>query len=511
MKRILYRHILLLLIVATGASCSRHGGGKLSLRQAQYVVAQADSLWHEGQMYGVDAGDSATLAQAYLTLNDHSSIYSFVHCTSSLRTSFAHACYHYGRLLRAKENPVEAMQAFIAATHSRTRDYHILGRVYSNMGDICHLAGEFQLSYDMFEKSAEMFLKNGDTLLYYYDLNNMAFELAEQGDKEETFNILSQIKTTCTDESLSLKMLETITEVYIQTQNYDSAIFYARKIQSANNSSLIWKMQLAQAYSFLHINDSATYYANIVIAETHLLQELNNALYILTNDDIAKEKETIRETAAKRADTQKLLEIRHGKLSQATQLLEQDLVRTPDWKWLYATAITVFVIMVVLLIYFYRKRCQHALLSQKIDNLRHETKSMQEKHEQIVQEHNGYTGTLITQIERNCKILLQTEDFPNNIHWKDYNAMCKIINDNCGNLTPKLQTIYHLSEREIRLCVLVLLGISNSEQLAERLHYGSSGIRNFKNRTAKKLGTNSIELRNILLNIAVGEIQKVDK
>lgn len=73
-------------------------------------------MWHEGQMYGIDAGDSATLAQAYETLN------SFVYCTSSLRTSFAHACYHYGRLLRAKENPVEAMQAFIAATHSHTRD-----------------------------------------------------------------------------------------------------------------------------------------------------------------------------------------------------------------------------------------------------------------------------------------------------------------------------------------------------------------------------------------------------
>lgn len=69
----------------------------------------------------------------------------------------------------------------------------------------------------------------------------------------------------------------------------------------------------------------------------------------------------------------------------------------------------------------------------------------------------------------------------------------------------------HFSEREIRLCILVLLGISNSEQLAEMLHYGISGIRNFKNRTAKKLGTNSIELREILLNIAVGEIQKTDK
>ena len=91
--------IMLLGFVALLSSCASS-----NVREAQKVVAQADSLWHEGKMYGVDMGDSATLAQAYETLN------SFVHCTSSLCTSFAHACYHYGKLLRAKENPVSAMQ-----------------------------------------------------------------------------------------------------------------------------------------------------------------------------------------------------------------------------------------------------------------------------------------------------------------------------------------------------------------------------------------------------------------
>ena len=83
------------------------------------------------------------------------------------------------------------MQAFIAATHSGTKDYHILGRVYNNMGDICHLASEFQLSYAMFEQSANMYLKNGDSLLYYYCLNDMAFELAEQGKEDNVLSLLS--------------------------------------------------------------------------------------------------------------------------------------------------------------------------------------------------------------------------------------------------------------------------------------------------------------------------------
>ena len=165
-------HLKILLLAFSAVflgSCSSR-----AIHEAEAVVAQADSLWQAGLMYGTDAGDSLTLAQAYETLKEHSAfsrqlseVCPFIPCTSLLRT-YAHSCYHYGKLLRAKDNPAEAMQAFINATHSRTRDYNILGRVYSNMGSISHLAGEFQLSYDMYEKSADMFIRNCDSTAYFY-------------------------------------------------------------------------------------------------------------------------------------------------------------------------------------------------------------------------------------------------------------------------------------------------------------------------------------------------------
>ena len=199
------------------------------------------------------------------------------------------------------------------------------------------------------------------------------------------------------------------------------------------------------------------------------------------------------------------------KLTRAVQLLEQDLNHKPDLRWLYAIVATILAIGIVLLIYIHRKRRQHQLLSQQIDDMRAKNKDIKQQHEQIVHEHTEYTKNLLSQTEQNCTILIHSGDFPKNIHWKETEALFELIDDRFGMLATKLQTSYHLSEREIRLCILVLLGISNSEQLAEMLHYGISGIRNFKNRTAKKLGTNSIELREILLNIAVGEIQKTDK
>ena len=70
-----------------------------AVREAEDVVAQADSLWHAGKQYGIDEGDSATLAQAYKTLE---AIPLPFREGLGLGSPYAHTCYHYGKLLRAE-------------------------------------------------------------------------------------------------------------------------------------------------------------------------------------------------------------------------------------------------------------------------------------------------------------------------------------------------------------------------------------------------------------------------
>ena len=220
-------------------------------------------------------GDSATLAQAYKTLE---AIPLPFREGLGLGSPYAHACYHYGKLLRAKENPVEAMQAFIAATHSGTKDYHILGRIYSNMGDIAHLAGEYPLSYDMFEKSADMFLQNGDTLSYYYDLNNMAYELAEQGKKESAIYLVSQIEKSCTNKEILTKTLETRAEACLYAHQYDSILYYTNLLYSNNSREPNIFLLRAKAFTFLEQKDSAVYYAQHVLSLSNELFDKNSAM-----------------------------------------------------------------------------------------------------------------------------------------------------------------------------------------------------------------------------------------
>ncbi len=485
--------------IVTFMSCSHADGSHISVREAQVVVAQADSLWHAGKMYGVDEGDSATLAKAYERLKEHSAFNTFVHRTPSLCT-YAHACYHYGKLLRAKDNPVAAMQAFINATHSNTRDYHILGRVYSNMGDICHLAGEYQLSYDMFEKSADMFLRNGDTLLYYYDLNNMAFEKAIATEKDSAFVILSKIEKCCSDSSILLKIIETKAEACLYKQQYDSVLYYSNLLcLHGCNEPMIYLLR-AKTYSFMGQRDSAVYYARNILLMSDELYNKNSALYILTHCDDSIDIEGVRELSSNRSDTQKLIEIRQGKLSQAIQLLEQDMLAKPDRRWILSMVSFIqFSCVLIIVIYIWRKRKQHQHILQDIrikeeqqTKLVHEIDLLshiqQVRHEEI-----------IANIEQFCQLCENDRYYYEHLHWNNYAEMSEIVNRYLYNVIANLEP-YNLSEKETRLCVLVLLK-ATTNQMVNLIPYSHSGLGKFKYTIARKLGTKTTQMRPFILGL----------
>ncbi len=471
--------ILVIVYCAGMWSCSSH-----RLEEAQATVATADSLWHNGQCLS----DSAQLAQAYHTLHRRRAVYP---------DEYAHACYHYGKLLRAKDDPVAAMQCFINASHSRTHDYHILGRIYSNMGSICHLAGEYALSYDMYERSANVFLQDRDTLSYYYLLNDMALEQAVLGKKDTACLLLSLIENSSKSQYLLPIILETKAEACLYAQQYDSAIYYATQAHLFGNYEASCVLLIAQSYSLRGIQDSATYYAEKVRTMTNSLMIINNALYILTNDDDTKDSQTIRKIAAERADVQKLLEIRQGKLSQAVQLLEQDIHRKPNWEWVYATIVTLLLVAISIGVYSHRKRKQHRLLSQQLADLTSATSDIREKHKELTARYQTDHERMEDEIKRKCVVMRSDPNLAASIEWARFDSMCHQIDRHFYGLASLLLSKHILNETEIRLCILVLLDMSRAE-IANMLPYALNSVGKLKDHTAKKLGTTGKNLRNFL-------------
>ena len=464
--------VFVLSLVLTGLSaCSPR-----ALHEAEEVVRTADSLRAAGQMYGIDTGDSATLAQAYETLGKQP----FVLCTSSLCTSYAHACYHYGRLLREKDNPVAAMECFINASHAHTRDYHILGRVYSNMGDICHLAGEYPLSYEMYKLSGEMYLKNKDTLLYYYDLNNMAFELALLGDKDSSYHIINRIDQQKIDRYAEMKINETKAEACLRACQYDSAIYYTSLFCSGIFVEPTGLLIRAQAFSRQEENDSAVYYANQVLSLSNEVYNENNALYILTNMDDKKDSKAIREVASERADVQKQIEIKRSRLAQAVQLLEQDLNKGFDW----ITWLAVLLIMIILIGF--------TILPLRIR--RHKLQTQKQVKEIVDKQANNVLESIRKHID--------ITNLNSTLHWRNYKEMKADADLYLGGIVTQLES-YNLNEIEVRFCILTILDFQ-LRKIADILCYSfPSGIKTLKKRIANKLGTTPPELKDFLLRISI--------
>ena len=199
------------------------------MHESRHTLDVADSLRvNEGRLYD----DSLALAEAYTLLGHWRLIYP---------DDYARACYYYGRMLRHRGDQVAAMRAFINGTHAPYMqrvvplpwfsDYHILGRIYSNMGTMSHLAGEFELSYEMYKTASEQMLKTDDSTSYYYLLNDMAVELAEQKLQNETLALLDSIEHNCTNDGVLTKLWETKAIMYYNIGKYDSAIISVKQLQ----------------------------------------------------------------------------------------------------------------------------------------------------------------------------------------------------------------------------------------------------------------------------------------
>ena len=480
-------HIFIILLIGLVACSPR------AVHEAQRTVAVADSMRAEGQMYGVDEGDSAALAQAYSALHAWRIV-----CP----TDYAHACYHYGRLLRAKEYPASAMECFIRATHSRTRDYHILGRVYNNIGDICHIAGEYDLSYDMFERSANEYLTDGDTLSYYYCLNDMAFELAEQKKTKEAIILLANIVRSCSDGGVVAKTMETKAELYKQIQRYDSAIYYVNQLLSVRPSEYTGLVIKAQAYDKLGLKDSALLYANKVMDLHPVPIKQYNVLYICAHADSTLSENEILELTSIRDDIHTYeLDVHKKEHARAVEVLLQEEKQYKDKQHIIIVIFILIFLSIIVgagyLVYVNRKQKHIATETAKAEE---QNRIMS----QLMREKQANYQKQKEKLERNCRSLREIDSIKSQLSWNDYKKMSAIIDANFAFLSHNLQTIYHLRENEIRLCVLILIDGFTSKQQAELLYYAESGIRNFKSNTAKKLGTNSSNMHDFLVKMVLG-------
>lgn len=437
--------------------------------EAERTLTMADSLRAAGQAYN----DSLRLSEAFQTFRARRLSYS---------DEYARIGYYYGRHLRAVGDYPAAMQAFIDATHTRSHDYTILGRVYSNMGELCHLATDYALSYIMFDNSAKCFAHLEDSTSYYFALNDMAFELAEQKLIDETIELLYAIEQTSPDSTLLSFVYMTKAILYKNIECHDSTLYYVNRMQALGNNASIGYVTKAQTFWSLSQYDSCIYYAKYVMDYMNLSpREKYNMLYILTYNDSTLNNEQIKHLSEERADIDKeILDPQKQKLILAVELLQQDLSRPYDWRWVYmliAILALVGTIIGIRYIFVHYRRLRN--------------------------EKNSFAQSKLISLEQTLATMhnLPTEQLSLELCWRNYDQMCLIVNSRLNGFVDKLSQQYLLlSEKEVRLCILVLVDLSR-KQMAELLTYAENGIGKFKYSTAQKMGTTSQNMRTFLIQM----------
>ncbi len=388
--------------------------------------------------------------------------------------SCAMTFYQNGKALREEGKQEEAMQAFIEAAHSGTDAEAMLGRIRSNMANMCRQANDHETAFEVYALSAEHFRKANDTLAYAYALNNMAWEQAVMGHKDSARALISQAITVYPHEPLLDKVRESQAAACFFAQEYDSVLYYAA---SSHDSDYLLMLR-AQAFSFLQMDDSATFYAKQLLPRTTNPFYLDDIYYILTHNDLSAQKDTLLKWSSERADVQKQIKERHGQLALAVHLLQQDL--HPQKQNLSIWFILLIVSGLALLIWLIYVAYQQYLL--------HAEKA---KFEQA----------RIQELNANKQLLLESEDIRQELAWNDFEALCREINKRFFNLATKLQDM-DMNEQDIRMCILVLIGLSHKET-AEMLNCSPKSIGKLKDLTARKLGVSGGQLQDKLQKTAI--------
>ena len=385
-------------------------------------------------------------------------------------------------------------------------------------GHECYLVDEFELSYEMYEQSAKSFYKADDTTAYYYALNAMALELAEQDMHDETLALLDSIEHNCTNDGVLTKLWETKAILYFNLEQYDSTIYSVKRLQEKGNYESTGYVKEAQAFWSLQQYDSALYYAKHVMSHPYASnQDKYHVLYILVNHDSTISKQEVQTLSSERADlNNELIEPLLLQLSVAVEVLRQDLDKKPHYMYLcFVLASIGLIVGVAWIAKTHVKRItkieqkKHQQLTKQNANILADMSRLQANNDALRQEnadlsvlHSERRAELMAQIVNNCDAIRNSEKWKDVFYWNKHDKLCEVADKHLNLLSTKLQMLEVLNEREIHLCILVTIGNFSDKQLAQLLNYSEKSIRSIKLNAAKKLGTTSAHLHDFLMQKA---------
>jgi len=123
------------------------------------------------------------------------------------------------------------------------------------------------------------------------------------------------------------------------------------------------------------------------------------------------------------------------------------------------------------------------------------------KQRKLRREKSDFEEVRRKELTQNIRQLQEAKDIRQELAWDDFAALCQQIDKRFHGLAETLKA-QDLNEQDIRICVLVLIGLSHKE-IAEMLNCSPKSIGKLKDLTAKKLGVSGGQLQDKLQKTAI--------
>lgn len=459
------RHIgkilLVALLVMSCTSCARW-------REAKEVVAEAERLLEEGEIMQ----DTAVLAEVINILDN-------LIVRKIFKNELAKTYYLMGRNLDDYcHDFATAADYYIEADRLQTTDLVLRGRINSCMGFICKQDSCFTEALEFYLRSSCAFKESGNEWYYAHNLLNVAEQYVNLRKYAKADSVLDIANDYEIDSAYYARRVDVRALALFNQHLYDSAVVcllsienYPRDIEARCYSY----MKIMQAYIHLDNYEYANRYAQFIIQYTKTPNYKTNAYHTLLKiEEKNKNAILVANLAYLRKDEDRKIRFESEYYAQASDKLKIYLENPYPHRKLYIIIICSALVVVVLFWIIYVLIKRHRCALQKRDEEKQVRRDLLARR---IYDHSVYFTS-----------------------WQDYKKLRELANSHFNNMCYQLEDTYHLSEQEIKICLMVLLEYTN-KQMAEILLVQPNTISKAKNKIAKQLNTSSAELRTSLIDI----------
>ena len=389
-----------------------------------------------------------------------------------------------------------------------SKDYNLLAKIYSDLGDICSIQNEFEESREKYKTSEEFLLRINKMKESLYKKIDIGNTFRNQNDLKKSHEIYMEVLLKSSDSLLSGVALQEIGVNYFRENKYDSSVFYLKeslKYPFIEFNMSVRLYMLSDAYYELNILDSALIYSNKSLQYPANFYTKRECYRILANTSYLKG--DYRKMANYMKHYQSYTDsVRQIEIQTKSTIIEnihqtsEKVSKSKRSMWISISMLPLLFLVGLLIYVRLRNRSKGAEveLEEKLEKLVEYEKKLHVNHEQLknnllfkIEEVRKRDKNKSKKLTLHEKLESDRKVFEECLYIDDSQAFDKLMNFTFNNVLNKLNNLNsELSRNELMCCCLLLLDL-NSQEITLILGVQINTFYKLKQRLVQKLNLNS--------------------